>query len=100
MSDGDNENRGDGETGGPPAGQGASAPGGGRGPLTLRPRGGGQIAAGTVKQSFSHGRSKTVVVETKRRRPEGGAPERPRPQAAAPAPRPPAPALQARRAHF
>ena len=92
MSDGDNENRGDGETGGPPpAGQGVSAQGGGRGPLTLKPRGGGQIAAGTVKQSFSHGRSKTVVVETKRRRPEGVAPERPRPQAAATAPRPAAP---------
>ena len=40
---------------------------GGRAPLTLKPRA-GAVNAGTVKQSFSHGRSKTVVVETKRRR--------------------------------
>jgi translation initiation factor IF-2 len=39
----------------------------GRAPLTLKPRT-GSISTGTVKQSFSHGRSKTVVVETKRRR--------------------------------
>jgi translation initiation factor IF-2 len=39
----------------------------GRAPLTLKPRV-GQVSTGTVKQSFSHGRSKTVVVETKRRR--------------------------------
>jgi translation initiation factor IF-2 len=39
----------------------------GRAPLTLKPRS-GQVSTGTVKQSFSHGRSKTVVVETKRRR--------------------------------
>src|ERR1700679_4346624 len=38
-----------------------------RAPLTLKPRP-GAVSAGTVKQSFSHGRSKTVVVETKRRR--------------------------------
>ena len=38
-----------------------------RAPLTLKPRVGGNVASGTVKQSFSHGRSKTVVVETKRR---------------------------------
>src|SRR6476661_5923250 len=44
-----------------------SAPGG-RQPLTLKPRGAGSVSAGTVKQSFSHGRSKTVVVETKRSR--------------------------------
>ncbi|MFN7055129.1 translation initiation factor IF-2 [Hyphomonas sp.] len=37
---------------------------GGRKPLTV-PR----KTAGTVKQSFSHGRSKSVVVETKKRRP-------------------------------
>jgi translation initiation factor IF-2 len=42
-------------------------PAGARAPLTLKSRP-GQISAGTVKQSFSHGRSKTVVVETKRRR--------------------------------
>jgi translation initiation factor IF-2 len=41
-----------------------------RAPLTLKPRP-GQVSAGTVKQSFSHGRSKTVVVETKRRRIDG-----------------------------
>jgi translation initiation factor IF-2 len=40
---------------------------GGRAPLTLKPRT-GAVSSGTVKQSFSHGRSKTVVVETKRRR--------------------------------
>src|ERR1700744_3743832 len=44
-------------------------PPGGRQPLTLKPRGAGSVSAGTVKQSFSHGRSKTVVVETKRARP-------------------------------
>src|SRR5690349_8581320 len=43
-------------------------PAGPRAPLTLKPRVGGSVASGTVKQSFSHGRSKTVVVETKRRR--------------------------------
>ena len=47
-----------------------SAPGG-RAPLSLKPRGAGSVSAGTVKQSFSHGRSKTVVVETKRARPHG-----------------------------
>src|SRR3954451_16645458 len=41
---------------------------GARQPLTLKPRGAGSVSAGTVKQSFSHGRSKTVVVETKRAR--------------------------------
>ncbi len=39
----------------------------GRAPLSLKPRG-GSVSAGVVKQSFSHGRSKTVVVETKRAR--------------------------------
>jgi len=42
--------------------------------LTLKPRA-GSVSAGVVKQSFSHGRSKTVVVETKRVRshaPGGG----------------------------
>jgi translation initiation factor IF-2 len=73
-----------------------------RAPLTLKPRPGG-LSSGTVKQSFSHGRSKTVVVETKRRRvdapPQSLAAPSPaekraaldvRP-AAAPAPRPAAP---------
>jgi translation initiation factor IF-2 len=41
---------------------------GGRAPLTLKPRVAGSVPAGTVRQSFSHGRSKTVVVETKRSR--------------------------------
>ena len=38
-------------------------PSGGRAPLTLKPRAAGAVSAGVVKQSFSHGRSKTVVVE-------------------------------------
>ena len=50
------------ENGRPNSGQG------GRAPLTLKPRSGGAVSAGVVKQTFSHGRSKTVVVETKRRR--------------------------------
>jgi translation initiation factor IF-2 len=37
---------------------------GGRKPLTVVRK-----TSGTVKQSFSHGRSKQVVVETKKRRP-------------------------------
>src|SRR6476620_3446781 len=54
---------------------GRTPPPGGRQPLTLKPRGAGSVSAGTVKQSFSHGRSKTVVGETKRARthlPGGG----------------------------
>ncbi len=46
------------------------------------------MPAGTVRQSFSHGRSKTVVVETKRRRGPDERPAveaRPRPPQAAPA---------------
>jgi translation initiation factor IF-2 len=80
MSD-DNDN-------GQPSGQNP----GGRAPLSLKPRT-GTVSSGVVRQNFSHGRSKTVVVETKRRRaPEGGAPERPAaaPAAAAP-PRPQSP---------
>src|ERR1700761_3617519 len=46
---------------------------GSRAPLSLKPRQ-GAVSAGTVKQSFSHGRSKTVVVETKRRRIDGPGP--------------------------
>ncbi|PKP92550.1 MAG: translation initiation factor IF-2 [Alphaproteobacteria bacterium HGW-Alphaproteobacteria-16] len=57
------------------------------------------VETGKVKQSFSHGRSNTVVVEVKRRRvlgPQSGAPQEeaappPPPPAAAPPP-PPAPA--------
>lgn len=63
--------------------------------MTLKPRV-GAVSAGTVKQSFSHGRSKTVVVETKRRRVEGSAPapapvqaeKRPVTEVKAPEPRP------------
>ncbi len=46
----------------PPA-SGAPSGSGGRAPLTLKPRTGGAVSAGVVKQSFSHGRSKSVVVE-------------------------------------
>ncbi|HEV2082227.1 MAG TPA: translation initiation factor IF-2 [Brevundimonas sp.] len=64
-----------------------------RAPLSLKPRQAGAVSAGTVKQSFSHGRSKTVVVETKRRvgAPPGGGHQRPqgfdvaRPRTEAPA---------------
>ncbi len=46
---------------------------GGRKPLTVSRK-----TSGTVKQSFSHGRSKQVVVETKKRRTVGpGAPDAP-----------------------
>lgn len=60
------------------------------------------VETGKVKQSFSHGRSNTVVVEVKRRRvlgPQGGAPEAtPAPAAPAPAPTPaPAPVAAAPR---
>jgi len=61
--------------------------------LTLKPR----TETGVVRQSFSHGRSKQVVVETVKRRTIGGAPAKPEPapeapkKAAAPAPRPAAP---------
>jgi translation initiation factor IF-2 len=49
------------------SGRPTSSPGA-RAPITLKPRIGGAVSSGMVKQSFSHGRSKTVVVETKRRR--------------------------------
>ena len=68
------------------------------------------VEQGVVRQSFSHGRSKAVVVETVKRRPPvstgGGKEDRPAPQQAAapaaapkpaaPAPRPAAPAQQGR----
>jgi translation initiation factor IF-2 len=55
------------------------------------------VETGKVKQSFSHGRSNTVVVEVKKRRilgKPGEAPAAPEPkvEAAAPAPKPAAPA--------
>ena len=82
MSDA-NDN--DGGQNGPNTGSpGATGPGG-RAPLTLKPRAPG-VNTGVVRQSFSHGRSKAVVVETKRRR-EG---ERPTPEVRRPAaPSPP-----------
>ncbi|GJD57098.1 translation initiation factor IF-2 [Methylobacterium dankookense] len=54
------------------------------------------IESGTVRQSFSHGRSKQVVVETVKRRVIGATPgtQAPAPREAAPAPRP-APAAPA-----
>ena len=75
-----------------------------RAPLSLKPRQTGSVPTGTVRQSFSHGRSKTVVVETKRRvgapagghqRPQGFDVARPRPEnapAATPRPSGPRPA--------
>ncbi len=77
---------------------------GGRAPLTLKARSSAPVSAGLVKQSFSHGRSKTVVVETKRRRMDGPPPAGPaRPVAldvrGAPPPRPaPGPGAAAPRA--
>src|SRR6516164_2679795 len=61
--------------------------------LTLKPR----LETGTVRQSFSHGRSKQVVVEKRGKRrigdggPEPQAPEIAKPAPAAPAPSRPAP---------
>src|SRR3954468_6003707 len=55
------------------------------------------VETGKVKQSFSHGRSNTVVVEVKKRRilgPGGGQPE----AAPAPAPEAPRPAAPVARA--
>src|SRR4030095_11365980 len=50
------------------------------------------VETGKVKQSFSHGRSNTVVVEFKKRRilgrPGEAPPEPPKPAAEAPAPAP------------
>jgi len=59
-------------------GRTSSTPGA-RAPLTLKPRIGGAVSAGMIKQSFSHGRSKTVVVETKRRRPDAPSSGQPAP---------------------
>ena len=58
--------------------QGTPSTTGPRAPLSLKPRQAGSVSTGTVRQSFSHGRTKTVVVETKRR--VGGAPGHQRPQ--------------------
>lgn len=51
------------------------------------------VESGTVRQNFSHGRTKAVVVEKKRRRAVG--PGGQEPEAAAPAPAPAAPAAPA-----
>ena len=97
MSD-ENDKTNDGQT--PQAPTGTPSTTGPRAPLSLKPRAVGSVSTGTVRQSFSHGRTKTVVVETKRRpgapvgghqRPAGFDVARPRSDAAAPqapAPRP------------
>ena len=72
MSDeNDKTNQGQGSNTGAPSSTGPRAP------LSLKPRVAGSVSTGTVKQSFSHGRSKTVVVETKRRVGAPGGPQRP-----------------------
>src|SRR3954453_12780408 len=53
------------------------------------------IEQGTVRQSFSHGRSKQVVVETVKRRVIGATPGTTPPREAAPAAARPAPAAPA-----
>jgi translation initiation factor IF-2 len=85
--------------GAPQAPTGTPSQTGPRAPLSLKPRQAGSVATGTVRQSFSHGRTKTVVVETKRRagavpghqRPQGFDVARPRTEAPQ-TPRPAAPA--------
>src|SRR5690606_19174896 len=83
--------------GAPQAPSGTPSQTGPRAPLSLKPRQAGSVSTGTVRQSFSHGRTKTVVVETKRRvgagpghqRPQGFDVARPKTEAApAAAPRP------------
>src|SRR3974390_1715626 len=73
---------------------------GGKGRLSLRPAGrlelGRTVDAGSVRQSFSHGRSKVVQVEVRKKRAPVGAPGAPgsaatpaapgEPQASAPRP--------------
>ncbi|MDP3658049.1 MAG: translation initiation factor IF-2 associated domain-containing protein, partial [Brevundimonas sp.] len=95
MTD-ENDKTNDGTT--PPT-QGTPSTTGPRAPLSLKPRQAGSVSTGTVRQSFSHGRTKTVVVETKRRvgavpghqRPQGFDVARPRTEAPA-APQAPRPA--------
>ena len=74
MTD-ENDKTHDGTT--PPT-QGTPSTTGPRAPLSLKPRQAGSVSTGTVRQSFSHGRTKTVVVETKRR--VGAVPGHQRPQ--------------------
>ncbi|MDQ7812846.1 translation initiation factor IF-2 associated domain-containing protein, partial [Brevundimonas sp.] len=64
--------------GAPQAPTGTPSQTGPRAPLSLKPRQAGSVSTGTVRQSFSHGRTKTVVVETKRR--VGATPGHQRPQ--------------------
>ena len=65
---------------------------GARAPLGLKRT----VETGKVKQSFSHGRSNTVVVEVKKRRILGPAPAQEAPKVEAPAPAPaPAPTARA-----
>jgi len=98
MSD-ENDKTNDGQQ--PQAPTGTPSTTGPRAPLSLKPRAVGSVSTGTVRQSFSHGRTKTVVVETKRRpgAPVGGH-QRPqgfdvaRPRTDAPAPQAPAPRPQ------
>ncbi|WP_421730256.1 translation initiation factor IF-2 [Brevundimonas sp.] len=102
MSD-ENDKTNEGQGTGAPTGTPSTT--GPRAPLSLKPRAAGSVSTGTVRQSFSHGRTKTVVVETKRRpgapvgghqRPQGFDVARPRPETSAPAqaPRPLAPRPQ------
>ncbi|HYD28682.1 translation initiation factor IF-2 [Brevundimonas sp.] len=87
---------------GPQTPTGTPSQTGPRAPLSLKPRQAGSVSTGTVRQSFSHGRTKTVVVETKRRvgavpghqRPQGFDVARPKTEAPA-APRPAAPTREA-----
>ncbi|HEX8470164.1 MAG TPA: translation initiation factor IF-2 associated domain-containing protein, partial [Brevundimonas sp.] len=97
MSD-ENDKTNEGQDAVAPAGTPSTT--GPRAPLSLKPRVAGSVSTGTVRQSFSHGRTKTVVVETKRRpgapvgghqRPQGFDVSRPRAEVApaSQAPRPP-----------
>src|SRR6516225_2510191 len=89
MSDANDED-------GKPQSGASGAPPAGRAPLTLKPRAAGSVSTGTVRQSFSHGRSKTVVVETKRRRTDAPPPAEKRPAFdLKPRPRPEQPAAPA-----
>ncbi|RKK01436.1 translation initiation factor IF-2 associated domain-containing protein, partial [Teichococcus wenyumeiae] len=65
---------------------------GGKGRLSLRPSGrlelGKTEQAGSVRQSFSHGRSKTVQVEVVKKRAPGAPAPTQKPAGAATGPRP------------
>ncbi len=100
MSD-ENDKTNDGQT--PQAPTGTPSTTGPRAPLSLKPRAVGSVPTGTVRQSFSHGRTKTVAVEIKRRpgapvgghqRPQGFDVARPRSDAPAPQTAAPRPQMQ------